>query len=705
MARAESNHEPMQASLSAALNPTSVAVIGASDNRNKIGGRPIYFLKTFGYRGKVYPINPNRSEVQGFACYASLDALPEAPELAVICVAGADAVAAVKACAQRGVKIAVCIASGFGETGPEGRRVEAEMVAAARAVGMRMIGPNTQGLANFAAGAITSFSTMFIEVPPADGPVAIVSQSGAASVVPYCMLRERGIGVRYALASGNDADVNVCELVQAVAQDAGVRLIIVYAETIKDAASLAAAAQTARERNVPIVMLKSGRSASGAAAASSHTGAIANEDRVVDAFLRKHGIWRAADTRGLVNAAELYLKGANPGRGRMVALSNSGALCVLAADLAEQLGLPLSRLSEQTRQRLAAVLPSFATSTNPVDVTAALLTDSGLFGKVLPILAQDEEVDLIYLAIPVAGEGYDLQRFARDAAAFAETTGKPVVLSATQASVRAPFRERGIPVFETESDALAALYQITAHRALLTGNAVAMAASIDVDLPIGATPFLSEAQSLAVLAQARIPVAEHQLCITEDAAVAAWKRLGAPAAVKACSPGLPHKSEYGLVFLRCDSEEKVRDAYRACVKGMQTAAVAIEGVLVAKMVAGRRELALGAKLDPVFGPVVMVSDGGKYIEALPDNVLLLPPFDEAAASAALQRLRIAPLLRGVRGEPALDVVALSRLAVRVGELMCSVQDRVQAIDLNPVMVGSAGEGVVVVDALLQRIGP
>jgi acyl-CoA synthetase (NDP forming) len=335
-------------------------------------------------------------------------------------------------------------------------------------------------------------------------------------------------------------------------------------------------------------------------------------------------------------------------------------------------------------------------------VTAALLTDSGLFGKVLPILAQDEEVDLIYLAIPVAGEGYDLARFARDAADFVASTGKPVVLSATQASVRAPFRERGIPVFETESDALAALHQITAHRALLGQSHVAAAAPIRLDLPAGTTPFLSEAQSLAVLARAGIAVADHQLCASEEAAVAAWKRLGAPVAVKACSPQLPHKSEYGLVFLRCDSAEAVCEAYRACLKGMQAAGVAIEGVLVAKMVAGRRELALGAKVDPVFGPVVMISDGGKYIEALPDNVLLLPPFDEAAANAALQRLRIAPLLRGVRGEPPLDVAALGRLAVRVGELMSGMQDRVQSIDLNPVMVGAAGEGVVVVDALLQR---
>jgi acyl-CoA synthetase (NDP forming) len=700
--------------LAAALNPQSIAVIGASDNRNKIGGRPIHFLKTFGYAGKVYPINPNRGDVQGIACYPNLDALPDAPELAVICVAGDDAAAAVKQCARRGVKVAVCIASGFGETGEAGRKIEAEMVAAARAAGMRMIGPNTQGLANFATGAITSFSTMFIEVPPQDGPVAIVSQSGAASVIPYYMLRERGIGVRYVLASGNDADVNVCELLPAVLRDEAVRLVIVYAETIKDAASLAAAARMANERGVPIVMLKSGRSARGAQAASSHTGAIANEDRVVDAFLRKHGIWRAGDTRGWVNAAELYLQGHSPKRGRLVALSNSGALCVLAADLAERFDLPLARLSAHTRERLAAALPSFATSSNPIDVTAALLTDSGLFGKVLPALAEDEEVDLVYLAIPVAGEGYDLTRFGRDAAAFVAQTGKVLVMSATQASVRAPFRAEGIPVFETESDALAALHQYTSHRTSLSMANVRQEASdaapANVALPDGSEPFLSEAQSMAVLAQAGIEAVAHRLCNHADEAVAAWRTLAAPTnsaaggqvAVKACSPGLPHKSEYGLVFLHCATEQAVRDAFRACSEGMQRANVKAEGVLVARMVAGKREFALGAKIDPVFGPVVMVSDGGKYIEAMPDNILLLPPFDEADVSAALQRLRIAPLLAGVRGEAALDVPALCRLAVRLGALMHALRGRARSIDLNPVMLGAAGEGAVVVDALIER---
>lgn len=685
-----------------ALNPRSIAVIGASDNRNKIGGRPIHFLKQFGYRGKVFPVNPQRAEVQGLRCYQNLAAIGEVPELAVIVVPGADALACVRECAQRGVKVAVVISSGFGETGAAGQELERQMIAAARAGNMRLIGPNTQGLANFGSGAVTSFSTMFIEMPPQDGPVAVVSQSGAISVVPYALLRQQGIGVRYVLASGNDADVSVTELVEAVAHDPEIKLILLYAETIKNARALAEAARIAGERGVPIVALKSGRSAAGVTAAQSHTGAIANEDRVVDAFLRKHGIWRAQDMRGLVNAAELYLKGWKPNGGRLVVLSNSGATCVLAADMADALGMPLARLSESTRTRLDTALPAFATKTNPIDVTAALLTDNGLFGAVLPILAQDEQVDMVFIGVPVAGEGYDLERFARDTAAFVAEAKIPTVVAATQAEVRAPFRARGLPTFAYESDALAALHQFSSHTLARAADVARTTQSARISVPVGTKRFLSEAQSLALLAQVEIPVIGHRVCATEAEALEAFAALGAPVAVKACSPDLPHKSEHGLVHLYCAQDTTVRTAFRVCMEGMQRLGAENGGVVVAKMARGEREFALGGKIDPAFGPVLMLSDGGKWIEVLPDNTLLLPPVTREQVLQALRTLRVGALFDGVRGARAWDVERLAEIAVKLGDLLIAAQHDIVSVDINPVIVGAAGSGAVVVDALVER---
>jgi acyl-CoA synthetase (NDP forming) len=256
------------------------------------------------------------------------------------------------------------------------------------------------------------------------------------SAVPYGMLRARGIGVRHCHATGNDADVTVAELARVVIEDEGVRLLLLYLETIPNAAMLAAVARRARERGVPVVALKTGRTVHGQRAAKSHTGALANEDRVVDAFLRQHGIWRVRDMAGLVSAAEMYLKGWRPEGRRLVAISNSGASCVMAADLADELGLPLAVFAEATRRDLAAVLPGFATSSNPIDITAALLSNSRLFSAILPIVAKDPAADLFLIAIPVAGQGYDVEAFARDTADFAVATGKPVAAAFPPSAAR-----------------------------------------------------------------------------------------------------------------------------------------------------------------------------------------------------------------------------------------------------------------------------
>ena len=531
--------------LQSALDPRSVAIIGASENPHKIGGRPIFYMKRNGYRGAIYPINPNRSEIQGLKCYASLDGLPEVPELAIIIVGGDAAVAAVDECAARGVKAGIVIASGFGETGEEGRKVQQGMVARARAAGMRLIGPNSQGLANFGNGAIASFSTMFVEVPPQDGPVAVVSQSGGMSAVIYGLLRGRGIGVRHVHATGNEADVSVSDLAWAVAHDPQVKLLLLYMENVADPKLLARTAAYARARDLPIVAVKAGRSASGQKAASSHTGSLANEDRVVDAFFRRHAIWRAPDQHAQAQAAEMYLKGWRPHGRRLVVVSNSGASCVMAADASEAFGLPLAELAADTRRDVAAKLPGFASTANPIDITAALLSNSHLFGEVLPAVGKDPAVDLVFINIPVAGAGYDVQAFAADTARFAAETGKPVAVAAWQETVAAPFRAAGVPVYVNETEALGALAQLASHAGLLRNTPVAWPEGRAPELPAGSSAFLNEAESLALLERHGLPVVAHRLCRSADEARAAFRALGGPVAVKACSAGVPHKSDHG----------------------------------------------------------------------------------------------------------------------------------------------------------------
>jgi acetate---CoA ligase (ADP-forming) len=684
--------------------PRSVAVIGASDDSEKIGGRPLRYMRECGFAGRVLPVNPGRRVVQGLPAWPDVRSLPEVPDVAIVAVAGARAVEAVTACAEAGVRGCVVMASGFGETSePEGRRLQDEMVATARAAGLRMVGPNSQGLATFSSGAILSFSTMFTEQPPQDGPVAIISQSGAMCSVPYGLLRRRGVGVRYAHGTGNDADVTVGELAEAVVADPDVRLLLLYLENITDPATIERAADAALRADVPVVALMGGRSADGQRAAASHTGALASEQRVVDAFFRRNGIWRARSTTELVAGVELYLRDW-PGSGTDLAVvSNSGAVCVLAADAAADHGLPLARLSSETVKSLDSVLPRFATKANPIDVTAALLTDSSLFGKVLPVLADDPAVAACFLGLPVSGRGYDFARFAADARGFATARRRPIVVASPQPDVAAEFRRQGLVVFDEEAAALSALAQYLRHRDLMAA-ARGRRPTARRPVPPGAR-MLNENDSLALLAALGLPVVGHRLCAGPAAAAAAFDDLGGgPVVVKGCTPDASHKSELGLVRLGLADRASVRAAAADVIGRMRAAGLRADGVLVAPLVRGIHEVLLGAHVDPVFGPVVVVGAGGKYTEVLPDVQLLLPPFGPQEVHAAISRLRMAPLLAGVRGEPPADVDGWVRAAVRLGDAMADPDADIVSLDANPLILTArdhaAGPGSVIVDAVV-----
>lgn len=680
--------------------PSAVAVVGASDDPEKIGGRPLRYMREFGYGGTVVPVNPRRESVQGMATVPDLASAPVVPDVALIAVPGQAAVDAVAVASEMGVRGCVVMSSGFGETGTsEGLRMQQELLGHARRTGMRVVGPNSQGLASFHTGAVLGFSTLFTEEPPADGPVGIVSQSGALASVPYGILRRRGIGVRYAHGTGNDLDVTAAELAAAAVHDPDLRLLLLYLEGVGDPESLVILGEESRRRGVPVVALVGGRSTSGSRAAASHTGALATERRVLDAFLERVGIWQVHSVKELVTASELYLQGWSPGGDGLAVVSNSGAVCVLAADAAEDAGMPLASLASETVEGLEAVLPPFAATGNPVDVTAALLTDSGLFGKVLPVLGADPGVDACLLGIPVAGRGYDVERFARDAAAFA-ATGTPLVLAVPQPNVAQHFIDAGLPVFEEEASAVSALAQFLAHQRR-------MARAEKLPRPaVGPRPSvnpgqLNESDSLAALAGLGLPVVAHELVLDPDDVGRAFEKLGAPrAVVKGCSSQASHKSELGLVRLGLDSAE---DALKAAGEIERSAAehgMVLDGFLVAPMVSGLHEALVGAALDPVFGPVMVMGAGGVHVEAVPDTQVLLAPCTLDEVREAISRLRMAPLLAGVRGAPAADLDAWAEAVVRASEVLASAACPIAGFDANPVMLLESG--ALAVDAVVLR---
>lgn len=693
--------------LRAALDPKSIAIVGASDNPDKVGGRPLQFLRRFGYRGSIHPVNPGRSEVQGMRSIPRLAELAQSPEVVIVAVAGEAAVEAVEQAAAVGAKVAIVMSAGFGESDPlHGRNAEARMAAVGAASGMRVIGPNSQGLANFGTGAIASFSTMFSELPPPeDGSVGIVGQSGAVSAALYGLLRQKGLGVRHVHATGNECDVTTSELASVVAEDPDLRLLLMYLEGFLDPHNLVRAASIARERGLPIVVVKGGRTEAGQAAARTHTGALASEDRVVDAFFRKHGIRRARSLREVVESAELYLKGWRPSGRRIVAVTTSGATGVMVADAASGEGLEMARFGPALTRSLGEALPGIATAANPIDLTGALLTDSTLLGRVLDVVAKDPQVDAFLLGITVAGAGYDVGMLTGAAARCAADTGKPVVIAAPQPGVREPFRAVGLPVYPFETQAVEALGNFIAHLELLrsTPPPPVDAGAAARAQPDAAKRMLNEADSLAVLSAAGIAVAPNRLCTTLDEAIDAFETLGGVVAMKGCSSEVAHKSELGVVELGIDSAQGAVDAYRRISAKLEGQTEAWEGILVSRMIRGRRELVLGAHRDPVFGPILMVGDGGRYLEAMPDVRVLIAPVRREDVREALASLRIAPLFGGVRGEAPMDVESVVDAAMAVSDLMMRDDPRIDSIDVNPLIVGSRGEGCTAVDAVVVTL--
>jgi acyl-CoA synthetase (NDP forming) len=679
--------------------PRSVAIVGASDNPEKIGGRPLRYMREFGFAGTVIPINPTRSSVQDMPAVPRLIDVPEVPDVALIAVAGDAAVEAVVTAANLGVKGCVIMSSGFTETGTDdGAHRQSQMLNAARGTGMRLIGPNSQGLASFHSGAVLGFSTLFTEDPPADGNVGIISQSGAMASVPYGVLRRRGIGVRYVHGTGNDIDVTAAELACAAVEDPELRLLLLYLENVSDPEALVRLGELSCRNDVPVIALVGGRSQGGSRAAASHTGALATERRVLDAFLERVGIWQVHSARELVAATEIYLQEWKPSGNRLAVVSNSGAVCVLAADAADDAHLPLAELSATTIQRLNDALPAFASTRNPVDVTAALLTDSGLFGKVLQLLGEDPGVDACLLGIPVAGRGYDIDRFARDAAAFA-AGGTPLVVAIPQPNVAAPFVSAGLAVFEEESTAINALGQYLAHKQLMARAATLPRPAIHVRTTV-ATRQLNESASLRALAELGVPTVPHELVDTPDGVFTAFERLGATRVViKGSTAATSHKSEVGLVALGCDSAPAAGEAAERIAASASAHGLLLDGFLVAPMVAGVREVLLGASCDPTFGPVIVVGAGGIYVEATPDTAVLLAPCTANEVRGAIERLRIAPLLAGVRGEPAADVEAWVKAVVAASEAMAT-GGSVVGFDANPLMLMPTGQGALAVDAVV-----
>ena len=690
--------------LDALFRPRSIAIVGASDDVTKIGGRPLQFLLKYGYAGAIYPINRKAAVVQAVPAYASVAELPEAPELAVVAVPPEAVLDAVNDCASRGVRAAVVLSAGFSEMGEAGSKLQGEIGRVARETGMRIVGPNCLGAIGVPDKSIATFSVALESSFPAPGPVGIVSQSGNLGSFTLRLAAERGLGISRMLTTGNECDVDIADAIASLAADPGTTVILCCMETCRDGPRLQQAMAMAREAGKPLVVLKVGVSEAGSEAAASHTGALTCSDAVFDVVLRKGGAIRVPSIELLLEVGHaLSVVGPEraPKGNKVAVLTASGGFGVLLADAASAQGLALPKLAAATQERILSVVP-FASPSNPVDMTAQVSSRPEVLARVLAAVAQDDTCDALILQ---SANAFHLPRlrevFLSALAQVRQDHPSKLILLCARApqEVRAQLNAMGFPTVEGIDAACATLAALVRFGARDSAERAAPAIERE---PLPEEAFATEASAKAVLGQAGLAVLRDVITTSREQALAAARGVGFPLVLKIISPDIAHKTEVGGVVVGVRSEGQLVDEYESLLARVAQKApqARITGVLVAQMVQGGTELILGTKKDPVFGPIVMVGLGGIFAEIMKDVALQPAPVDEAQALAMLRSLKAFPLLDGARGRPKADVQAAARAVAALSRFAARHADHVAEIDINPLVVLDAGQGAFALDALL-----
>lgn len=736
-----------KSSLDALLRPASVAVIGASNDRTRIGGRPIRYLLAAGYGGRVYPVNPKHRTVQGIPAFPRIDDVPEAVDLAVVAVPAPSVLPTVEACAARGVRAAVIFSAGFAEAGPAGRRLQQGLREIAAASGLRIVGPNCLGVYNSEIGCFTTFSTTMEDGFPAPGGVGLVSQSGAYGSHLSLLARQRNIGIRYWVTTGNEADVSVPEVLGWLAERPDVSVIMAYAEGITDRDALIRALGTARANRKPVVFMKVGATEVGAEAARSHTASLAGADPIYDAAFRQFGAYRARDTDEMLDVAYAASFGMFPESARVALVSISGGVGVQMADAAVGLGLDVAPLSEPAQARLKAALP-YASPRNPVDITAQAFNRVELIADNLGIVFDDERHDAVvaFFTYVAAADGMiePIRQAIHDARS--RRPGCVLVLSiVAPPEVVRRYEAAGCPVFEDPTRAVRAVAALHRFSRIFADGEAANAAHDDdaarahaanagdgenaaqgdaadaadggeaartadpavasktppteTSLPPG--PY-SEREAKRLLADAGIPVVAEELARSADEAARLTAAFGTPVAVKVCAAGALHKTEIGGVVLDVASAAEARRAFEKVTANARAAdpAARIEGALIAPMVIGGVETIAGIRCDPTFGPVVMFGLGGIFVEVLRDVSFRVAPFGEAEALRLIDETRAGAVLRGARGRGPYDLAALAAALSCLSAFAAAHADAIESAEINPLVVLPEGRGAVALDAVI-----
>ena len=682
--------------------PRSIAVIGASNDSTRIGGRPIASLLQGGYEGAIYPVNPMRPTVQGIACFADIADIPAPVDCAIVAVAAELAVPAIEACAAHGVKSAVVFSAGFAEAGPAGQARQHRIERAAAAAGMRIIGPNCLGLFHTPSRTYATFTALFQGQTPPGGHMGLVSQSGGLGAQILKLAQLRGLPLGTFVTTGNEADVEFGEVLTALAADDDVKVILAYIEGLRARDSFLEGLRTARAARKPVILLKVGRTASGAAAAASHTASLAGMDNVYDTVFREHGVYRARNTEELLDVAYAAQNARLvPGR-RLGVVTISGGMGAQIADAASDAALLMAPTPAAAKPKLKALCEP-GSPENPVDITAQLSTDHDLMARSLDVLLETGGFDMVlaffglYAGVRVLGDRL-LETLTEVRQRYPLVNACVCIIATPE--MKAAYEQAGFLVFEEPARAVLALAAVAS---LADGFSRAQPARV----PPGAATVqfgqrFNEVQAKAALADRGIRIPAE--FFVRDAAEAQDRQTGMPAslALKVVSADLAHKSDVGGVALRvAPADISGAIAAMAAEVARRAPHARIDGYLVTEMISDGVEVIVGARRDPLFGPIVLVGLGGVFVEVFKDVALRLAPIGIAQAREMIGELRALPLLQGARGKPPADIDALAAIVAAVSRFAMDNAATLASVEINPVVVLAQGHGALALDAAIE----
>ena len=684
------------------MSPKSIAIVGASDNKARIGGRPLAHMIEQKFSGGIFPINPNRDTVQGIKTYSSLLDVKEDLDFVLIAVPSKIVVPILEQAVEKKAKTALIFSSGFSEIGGQGEIYQSQIKKISKDSGLRVIGPNCLGLFNSATNFYPTFTSTIDRATPRPGGISIASQSGAYGSHIYMVAHQRGLGIRYWMTTGNEVDLSVGETIQLMAEDPDVHSIMAYAESVKDGEQFTKALDTARSEKKPVIFMKVGRSEVGAAAANSHTASLAGEDAVYDEVLRAHGAYRVRSTEEMLDVAyatkpRIFPAGKNLG---LVTISGGGG--VLMADAASDEGLKVGPMPQDAQDKLKQLVP-FASPMNPVDVTAQFFNDLSIVPKFTDLM--------------LSRGGYDALIGFWTSVAGSPLLSQPLLSSLKQAmtgyedklfinSMVAPdeiiktYENEGFLCIEDPTRAVVAMSALMFFGEKFNSTEIKQAFKKEnhkINIP---KKRLNEIDCSEILRKANLPVAKSSLITKSEDLSPIFENNVDKYVMKILSSDIQHKTDVGGVILNIEDIEQAKEAFKTIHKNVTEKApnAVIDGVMISPMITGGIECILGAKTDPVFGPIIMFGLGGIYTEVMKDISFAEAPISFEKAEKMISSLKSKDIFFGTRGQSPVDMKSLVSTIVNLSNLIAANFDVIDQVEMNPILVRE--NDIVALDALI-----